>query len=851
MSSYISDFNNNIQSFFISSTYGNETLVSNSLQHLALVADQRVFDLSVYDNNVFFINLHKLMSSGTKKMSMLWSAVSVLETVAAMCEETRTALVRNFHYLPTLTKMLQETHNGEQQQRLLALVEVLTYGVRLESHEPYVETLILKLLGMIEQHQDRGELGTLALSILVNLCYMNLPMTYLLTKNIGISSFCGQIKQFGLVACKMYIILEKNDYMKEMDLNYLLKMSFKEVRNVLTSRNSIILRHVVDYLQYIRRCSADETSKENRQNTVSIKDNFFQENLKEFLDDIGKYVSGLSKEKDIVHTKKKRRAEEKSSSTVSEADKDDCMDILFEILECIVSLESVEESFLNPMVEVALMWIRSRHSCSKALDLLRAILEKLAKSEGPSECLASVLDSCQAVLTELRDVVRNNDDSKLLISICKLLTMIIKLRNTSSSDLDNLAESFFRQIFGPILNSSQSFNYSLPDSEIRVYLWALHTFNEFANVAPTFWYAKIGNLLKQKQVHFLIAKGLTSSEIDLTEAMLHVSSSVDFPRKEVSRMGSMLNAGWRNVLAESQKHNVDDGSNVRSFPNSVALSRDFLDRMNRTVSHIHDAASSGHINELTNVELIEFYNLKINIESQLMGDLRASLGSMSAQICTLKHQNQLLMAEIEKVQRKNLPLVLKVSAQEAENRTLEKELGNIKSATASYDKKINQMKQDLSDYIRKASEKSQQCATLAKEIESCRVRNENYEKENTRLQHDLVEMTKNRDDSRALLRVSEDTCKKLSEQKDADKKMYETKIRERERDISKRTDLIGQLEQQLSQRDSDLTLQESKVKELLTQIAAKDERIAQIEAELKESESIQKAIYSLMNKGKK
>ncbi|XP_058819855.1 uncharacterized protein LOC131682423 [Topomyia yanbarensis] len=853
MSSYISDFNNNIQSYFISSTYGNETLVNNSLQYLSLVTDQRVFDLSAYGNNVFFINLHKLMSSGTKKMSLLWSAVSVLEAATASCEETREALVKKFHYLPTLAKMLEETHNAEQQQRLLALIELLTYGVQLECHEPYVEALILKLLAVMEQghgQKDKTELVTLALSILVNLCYMNLPMTYLLTKNISTSTFCGQIKQFGLVACKMYIILEKNDYMKEMDLHYWLKMSFKEVRNVLTSRNSIVLRHVVDYLRYIRQCNADEASKENRRSTVSIEDNFFRENLKEFLEDIEKHVSGQSKEKDVVHTRKKRRAEEKAVSNAAETDKDDCMDILFEILECIVSLESVGETFMNSMVEVALKWIRSRHSCSKAVDLLRAILEKLGKCEETSSSLATVADSCQNALAELKLIIKDNDDHKLLISICKLLTTMVKVQNTSHSDLDQSAEPIFRRIFGPILDGSQSFDYFLPDSEIRVYLWALHTFNEFANVAPTLWFAKIGNLLKQKQLHFLIAKGLTSGEEDLTEAMLHVSSSVDFPRREVSHMVSMLNAGWRNALSDSQKQKVAS-SNVSSFPNSAALSRDMLDRMNRTVSHIQDMASAGHINDVTKVELIEFYNLKINMESQMMGDLRTSLGSMSAQICTLMHQNQLLTAEINKVQRQNLPLVLKVSAQEAENRVLEKELNNIKSATASYDKKINQMKQDLSDYIRKASEKSQQCVALAKEVEKCRARNESYEKENTRLQHELVEMTKNRDDSRTLLKVSEDTCQKLSEQKEADKKMYETKIREREREISKRTDLIGQLEQQLSKRDSDLARQESELKDLLTQIATKEERIAQIEAELKESESIQKAIYSLMNKGKK
>ncbi|XP_055544317.1 uncharacterized protein LOC129729625 [Wyeomyia smithii] len=851
MSSYINDFNNNIQSYFISSTYGNETLVTNSLNHLALVTDQRVFDVSVYGNNAFFVNLHKLMSTGTKKMSLLWSAVSVLEA-ATRCEETRKALVEKFHYLPVLTKMLEETHNGEQQQRLLALVELLTHGVQLESHEPYIETLMLKLLALMEQnhgHKDKTELVTLALSILVNLCYMNLPMTYLLTKNISISSFCGRIKQFGLVACKMYIILEKNDYLKEMDLHYLLKMSFKEVRNVLASGNSFVLRHVVDYLQYILRYnSRNNSSKENQQNTVNIEDDFFRKNLKEFLEDIDRHASDKTKESGFVGARKKRKDtnDDKTMGSVSElAAIDDCMDVLFEILECIVALEPISETYLNSMVCLAAKWIQSKQSCAKAVDLLRVILDTTSQGRETTESMPKFVDSCQNLLVDLLSIVKDNDDKRLLVSLCQLLTTIVKVQNTVHSDLDHMVEPFFRQLFGQFLEPNHSFDYSLPDSEIRVYLWALHTFNEFANVAPTLWFAKVNNLLNQKPLHFLIAKGLTLGCLELTEAMLHVAASADFPRREVSRMVCMLATSWNGNNQSAERRTLTDSP---PCANSAVLSRDLLERMNQTVSHIQDVTAAGHINDVTKVELIEFYQLKINMETQLMKDLRVSLAGMSTQISNFMHQNQLLTAEIDKVQRKNLPLVLKVSAQESENESLEKELNHMRCATASYDKKINQMKLELSEYIKKASEKTQQCAALAKEVEACRARNDNYEKENKRLQHDLVEMTKNRDDSRKLLKIAEEERQKLAEQKSTDRKLFETKIREREREISKHTVLISQLEQQLSARDSKLEKQEEETKELLAQIADKDERIEQIEAELRESKNLQEAICSLMNK---
>uniref|UniRef100_A0A1Q3EWA3 Uncharacterized protein n=1 Tax=Culex tarsalis TaxID=7177 RepID=A0A1Q3EWA3_CULTA len=855
MSSFINDFNNHIQAYFISSTYGNETLVTNNLNHLALVQDQRTFDVSVYSTNVFFVNLHKLMGTGTKKMALMWSAVSVLEA-ASKWEDTRLALVRDFHYLPPLTNMLQEVHSGEQQQRLLALIELLTHGAQLESHEPFVEALILRLLALMEQghgHKDKTELVTLALSILVNLCYRNLPMTYLLTKNISVSSFCGKIKELGLVACKMYIILERNDFMKEMDLQYLLKMSFKEVRTVLASKNSFILRHVVDYLHYIRQQDQHAADKENGHKQLSVKDNFFRDNLKEFLDDIERHSCGQLDSTTATNTRKKRKCTEDKNSSGDSASSNDVMDVLFEIMECIVALEPVGPGYRKRIADVALKWIAtSKQSCARAVDLLRVVLERSLGDK--DEAVRELVGACQEVLTELMAMVANNTDEKLTISFSKLLTTMVKIQSSSSTtDLDNVAEQFFQHVFSTILSSSgHSFNYSLPDSEVRVYLWALHTFNDFANLSPTLWFAKVGNLLKQKPVHFMIARGLTSGDLELTEAMMQVTAAVDFPRREVSQMVGMLSGHKRRQRSERELGQKGETAGYAApRPPPAALSRDLLERMSQTVSQIQDAVASGQIADVSTVELIEFYNCKIAMETQLMADLRASLGGMSAQIGTLLHQNQLQAVEIDKVQRKNLPLVLKVSALENENRTLEKELNHMKSATASYDRKIGQMKHELSDYIRKYSEKNQQCGALAKELEMYRVRDGNYEKENKRLQHELNDMTKTRDESRKLLKVAEDDRQKLAEQKESDKKMYESKIREREREISKRTDLCQQLEHQLQKRDTKIEAQESELKELMGQIAVKDERIAQIENELKESESIQKAIYSLMNKGKK
>ncbi|XP_035916930.1 uncharacterized protein LOC118514288 [Anopheles stephensi] len=851
--SHIVEFNSHIQSYFISSTYGNETLVNRCLEQLAAAsAEHKTFDVSVYECNIFFVNLHKLLSHSMKKTNLLWSVMAVLE-IAVTDDETRIALVDKFRFLPVISLLLLEVHTPEQQKRVLSLLHHLSYGASIDGQEMFIERLIQKLLNIIEQNhekKERCEVAQLALSILVNLCHRDLSTTFVLTRNTNISGFCKQIKKFGLLACKMYIILEQNDYIKEIDLHYLLRMSFEEVRLMLASKNSFSLRHVVDFLRYVRTLSG---SREGEPAKAAVTDEYFQRDLKEFLHEIEKYWANRTPSPECEPAGKKKRTKQKV-----ELRKDRTSDGLFEILECIVLLKPDDRELYRKICEFGPIKLinNARDDCSKAVDLLRTILEK-----NPTD--TAFAEECKTVLATLMASITNNDDEKLAIAFTKLLTTIGKSLNAVDDAMNQVAEQFFQHLFANVLNNTRdfgTFDYSLADGHVRVYLWALYTFNELANLCPTHWYAKLTNLLKQKPIQFLIAKGLTGgTDVELLEALLQVTATTDFPKQDVARMIDMLKSNLPALGGNSSRAPfapLNGNTVVHTQPPTGysfirTLSRDLQERIDQAVVHIQDAKAAGLINEVEKSELVEFYTYKINMQTSLMNDLRNSLEATTAQITTLTHQNQLLMAEIDKNQKKSLPLLLKESALENENRLLELELVQMRSAAATYDKKTSQMKQELAEYIKKYGEKSQKCAALVKEIEHLRTRDDNYEKENKRLQLELAAMTKNRDDARKLLKLGEEDRQKLTEQREAERKQYECKIRERERDISKRNDLIQQLEQTLVQRDSTIETLESDGKELREKLKDREDRIAQVESELKENEKIQQAIYSLMNKNKK
>ncbi|XP_050085411.1 uncharacterized protein LOC126571152 [Anopheles aquasalis] len=850
----ILEFNNHIQPYFVSSTYGNETLVNRCLEKLLSdgADDGFTFDVTAYECNIFFVNLHKLLSHSMKKSNLLWSVIGVLE-VAVVEEETRLALVNNFRFLPLIARLLLEVNTPEQQKRVLSLLHILSYGATADGHEIYIELLVQKLLGLISQNPEkpkRDEIEQLALSILVNLCQQDISNTFVLMRNTPISEFCRRIKDFGLLACKMYTVLEQNDHMKEMDLHYLLRMSFGEVRLILASKNSFSLRHVVDFLRYVKTMRDTQNSESVR---VALTDESFSKDVVTFLQDIETYWSEQEKE---AEPDSPVGPPKRCKTKAAKLRKDRTTDGLFDILECVVSLKPDDAELYRKICAIGPIRLihRAQEDSSKAITLLRTVLENHPTDMGFAK-------ECESVLGTLMDTIANNDDEQLVAAFARLLATIGRLLNATDETIDAVAERFRLHVFGKILGQSgkvTAFDYSVGERTAQKYLWSLHAFYELSNLSPTLWYAKVMNLLKQKPIQFLIAKELNGgSDIEMVEAILQITTAADFPKRSVALMIQMLKNSGPSVDALKQ-HSLSPTTRNRfpqiPAPNGYtllrAMSRNLEDRMNQTVERIQDAKATGLIN-VEKVELVEFYTYKINMQADIINDLRNSLEATTGQITTLMHQNQLLMVEIEKSRKKNVPLLLKESALENENRLLGQELKEMKLAAASYDKKLNHLKQEHRELHKVNSEKSEKCIKLTKKIEQLQMRDDKFEKEIKRLELELTSMKHKNDDSRKQLKVYEDERQKLVEQRDADRKTYDCKQRELEREISKLKHQVQQLDDTLEQRDSTIVALDKDKTNLRAMLKNSEERIKQIENDLKESESVRDAIVSLVSKNKK
>lgn len=149
-----------------------------------------VFDPSSSEAAEFYVVLHELMSRLESRSGLIWCAIGVLQQ-ACRNPVARTALTHTYKFTPILAKLLGANLMLEKQQRILELLQQLTYGVKITWQEAHLSHLIKILTQWIVGAESA--LVDLSLGVLVNLCYKNLPAVYTLMRTVDQKQFLRSV----------------------------------------------------------------------------------------------------------------------------------------------------------------------------------------------------------------------------------------------------------------------------------------------------------------------------------------------------------------------------------------------------------------------------------------------------------------------------------------------------------------------------------------------------------------------------------------------------------------------------------------------------------------------------------
>lgn len=197
----------------------------------------------------FYINLYNFIEKNCiKNPGVLGCCINVLEK-AIQNLHTRDVLVNKFSFVGLISKVLQ--HHPNENEKLLTLLQDMTYGFQIKWSEPYLEDLINNLVKTID---DDTSISSLALSVLINICHKNVSTIYLLLRKIQTQNFLNSIKHHGVLAYKLCIILQWN---ASKDLVQFINLSIKEIESAICDWNYPKLKHIVDFIIHADRPDLD------------------------------------------------------------------------------------------------------------------------------------------------------------------------------------------------------------------------------------------------------------------------------------------------------------------------------------------------------------------------------------------------------------------------------------------------------------------------------------------------------------------------------------------------------------------------------------------------------------------
>ncbi|XP_017463946.1 PREDICTED: uncharacterized protein LOC108357370, partial [Rhagoletis zephyria] len=195
--SYVRDFCMHATNYRNQQTIESLALLNRSASLLSTTVQPQLFNPAQLETSKLFIDLHAVMGNLATDCDALWACVALLQHLSRNLTARR-ALVEDFRFVPLLAFVLKRSHGQEKVQKLLTLMQDLTYGIQISWEEPYLIVLLEQLVNIIYQAAEESEdgLAQLALSVLINLCYKNFVVMFLFLRSVNISNFTKRIHFF-------------------------------------------------------------------------------------------------------------------------------------------------------------------------------------------------------------------------------------------------------------------------------------------------------------------------------------------------------------------------------------------------------------------------------------------------------------------------------------------------------------------------------------------------------------------------------------------------------------------------------------------------------------------------------
>ncbi|KAI8125142.1 hypothetical protein CVS40_4727 [Lucilia cuprina] len=765
----------------------------------------------------FFIDLHAVMGTLSIDADALWTCVGILQHCCKNLE-ARKAIVDEYRYIPLLTFILKRTQAGDKRQRLLTLLQELTFGIKITWEEPYIVVLLEQLVQIVYQAVEEGEEmhAQLSLSILINLCYKNFVVLFLFLRSVNISSFSRRIQNYGMLANKMLIILSEDIHSPDQkELHLFIRSSFAAVDDCIKHWNVPHLRHIVEFLRDSRAHSG--------LHQAMLCYEHYCEDIEKLLDHI------------------EARNSMDDSNEESRKQQQICMGLLFQLIEYIMELSAQPDTDGNENVAISLdsniprifellsNWLESDICGVEAVNLLDSLV-RLAKKE----TIAPRIARDPSIIIQLITATEKSDTSALhTAAVLQLLVSLLHQTKTEKLILSKITESYFDKILSPLLNiKSEMPDNCLNMEEIEKFIFCLLLLINFTEIAKKAYFEKCCTLLQLSQIQQALARAMISGSEKLCSAVFQISQFEHFPQTEVAKLISKLNASTNQLIPAAPTGDQWRNLNAILKSHKTFVSKELEERLQALIDVITQAQNNNQLHNVATSQIIELFNYKLEKFSSAESSMQKRLEEASKEITHLTQRINLQNAELDKYHTMNFELHINQESLQTQCKDLKHQKDNLKRNMTDLMKKLSEQSETLKINEKRLAVKVSEMIVLQKDYndlkEELHAKTEELEKLHTAAKENSSRI---------------DKLKKTIAAFEVDIKEKLRHIEEKERDLAKTQKALEEQKEAKKKSDGVITVLESQLQE-------KNEQIRNYELELSETEELRKTIMSLMESKK-
>ncbi|XP_045455593.1 cingulin [Melitaea cinxia] len=493
-----------------------ESAINLMTRYLGLIASS--CDLSIFSPGrsevcAFFSSLWRAMRDGRGPH---WAGIAVLAR-ASVEPSARHALTHTYKFMPILSQLLSDTISNDKKIKLLSVMQDISYGIKISWQESYLTGLMKQLTDWILQpvtEPQHRAIGHKSLTVLVNVCYGNLPAIYALMRTVDTKDFVVHLISMkdggygGVEVCRLLLCLSSGTRgsaaIRQPDIHSYLCCTMRTFSKAIVDRDATQLLHAYTFIN-------DLYTDNNLRNFVLTYPNFtsaLQESIPK-VDDLCKMTQDDVDEPENLTS---------------------CVQNVLKFLTVLVNLDLY--SLRCHHCQLVCLCMKSSRLClPESLELFAAIISQY-RDEGvlPQELTSVIVDGLPALL-----VPPSLEPGKVGLQWLKVVGALCESSETQEHVLQEVTpDSFEDTLYSVLQFTSQNGPVGVETAQQSVVL-ACRSGLILAPLSKQ-WEAAFNRMLAHHQVRKLLCVALTSNNGSRRRQILQLIKHHYFPSDQMNQI---------------------------------------------------------------------------------------------------------------------------------------------------------------------------------------------------------------------------------------------------------------------------------------------------------------------------